>query len=105
MAAHLCDNMHAMLCMPVPVFPPTIAPCSSPCGAQVVAFCREKGVGLVIIGPEVPLVAGLADDLEAAGVPTWGPKAKAAQLEGSKAFMKVCWYRYQKFGHFVSIFA
>ena len=44
----------------------------------------------MIIGPEVPLVAGLADDLEAAGVPTWGPKAKAAQLEGSKAFMKVC---------------
>ena len=56
---------------------------------QVVAFAREKGVGLVLIGPEVPLVAGLADDLEAAGIPTWGPKAKAAQLEGSKAFMKV----------------
>ncbi|GAX82064.1 hypothetical protein CEUSTIGMA_g9492.t1 [Chlamydomonas eustigma] len=55
---------------------------------EVVAFCKEKGVGLVVIGPEVPLVAGLADDLEAAGVPTWGPKAKAAQLEGSKAFMK-----------------
>ncbi len=59
-----------------------------PC-AQVVTFCKEKGVGLVVIGPEVPLVAGLADDLEAAGVPTWGPTAKAAQLEGSKAFMKV----------------
>jgi hypothetical protein len=57
--------------------------------SQVVAFCKEKGVGLVVIGPEVPLVAGLADDLEAAGVPTWGPTAKAAQLEGSKAFMKV----------------
>ena len=83
-----------MLCMPVTAFgiefPRTITSCNSSCGAQVVAFCREKGVGLVIIGPEVPLVAGLADDLEAAGVPTWGPKAKAAQLEGSKAFMKVC---------------
>ena len=43
----------------------------------------------MLVGPEVPLVAGLADELEAAGVPTWGPKAGAAQLEGSKAFMKV----------------
>ncbi|GFR51157.1 hypothetical protein Agub_g13513, partial [Astrephomene gubernaculifera] len=56
--------------------------------ADVVQFCREKRVGLVLVGPEVPLVAGLADDLGAAGVPTWGPGAKAAQLEGSKAFMK-----------------
>ena len=55
----------------------------------MVAFAKEKGVGLVLIGPEIPLVAGLADDLEAAGIPTWGPRAKAAQLEGSKAFMKV----------------
>lgn len=52
-------------------------------------FCKEKDIGLVLVGPEVPLVAGLADELEAAGVPTWGPKAGAAQLEGSKAFMKV----------------
>ncbi|KAL6754955.1 phosphoribosylglycinamide synthetase [Haematococcus lacustris] len=56
--------------------------------AQVVQFCQEKGVGLVVVGPEVPLVAGLADDLTAAGIPTWGPSAKAAQLEGSKVFMK-----------------
>ena len=56
---------------------------------QVVQFCKEKDVGLVVVGPEVPLVAGLADDLQAAGVPTWGPSQKAAQLEGSKAFMKV----------------
>ncbi len=45
----------------------------------------------MVVGPEIPLVAGLADDLEAAGIPTWGPSAKAAQLEGSKAFMKVRW--------------
>lgn len=55
----------------------------------MVSFCKEKNIGLVVIGPEVPLVNGLADVLEEAGVPTWGPKAKAAQLEGSKAFMKV----------------
>ena len=53
-------------------------------------FCQDKGVGLVVVGPEAPLVAGLADDLMEAGVPTWGPSAKAAQLEGSKVFMKVC---------------
>lgn len=60
--------------------------CSS---LQVVQFCKEKKVGLVVVGPEAPLVAGLADDLRAAGIPTWGPSAKAAQLEGSKVFMKV----------------
>lgn len=60
--------------------------CVRPC--QVVRFCKDKDIGLVVVGPEVPLVAGLADDLEAAGIPTWGPSAKAAQLEGSKAFMK-----------------
>lgn len=67
-------------------------PCSMPLKThcvQVVRFCQQKGVHLVIVGPEVPLVAGLADDLEAAGIPTWGPSAKAAQLEGSKSFMKV----------------
>lgn len=41
-----------------------------------------------MVGPEVPLVAGLADDLMAAGIATFGPSAKAAQLEGSKSFMK-----------------
>jgi phosphoribosylamine--glycine ligase len=56
---------------------------------QIIQFCKEKSVGLVVVGPEAPLVAGLADDLVAAGIPTWGPSAKAAQLEGSKAFMKV----------------
>lgn len=65
----------------------TFGPCTT--HAQVVQFCREKGVGLVVIGPEVPLVAGLADDLMAAGIATFGPSAKAAQLEGSKSFMKV----------------
>ena len=54
----------------------------------VVAFCLQKGVGLVVVGPEAPLVAGLADALTAAGVPVCGPSAAAARLEGSKAFMK-----------------
>ena len=54
----------------------------------VVAFAREKGIGLVVIGPEAPLVAGLGDALRAAGVPVFGPSATAARLEGSKGFTK-----------------
>ena len=54
----------------------------------VVAFCQEQSVGLVIVGPEAPLVAGLADDVRAAGIKCFGPSAAAAQLEGSKAFTK-----------------
>ena len=51
-------------------------------------FCRDNGVGLVVIGPEAPLVDGLADSLRAAGIPAFGPSKAAAQLEGSKAFTK-----------------
>ena len=54
----------------------------------VVAFTREHAIGLVVIGPEAPLVDGLADSLRAAGVPVFGPSAAAAQLEGSKRFTK-----------------
>jgi phosphoribosylamine--glycine ligase len=54
----------------------------------IAAFCREHAIGLVVIGPEAPLVAGLADDLRAAGVKTFGPSKAAAQLEGSKHFTK-----------------
>jgi len=56
--------------------------------SDVVQFCREHAVGLVVIGPEAPLVAGLADDLRAAGIAAFGPSAAAAQLEGSKGFTK-----------------
>ena len=54
----------------------------------VLAFCAGHDVGLVVIGPEAPLVDGLADSLRAAGVPVFGPSAAAAQLEGSKGFTK-----------------
>ena len=56
--------------------------------AAVVAYCRDNATDLVVVGPEVPLVAGLADDLRAAGIATFGPSAAAALLEGSKAFTK-----------------
>ncbi len=56
--------------------------------AAVIAFCEEQDIGLVVIGPEAPLVAGLADDLRAVGVKAFGPSAAAARLEGSKHFTK-----------------
>ena len=54
----------------------------------VVAFCREHDIGLVVVGPEGPLVAGLADAVRAAGIDVFGPSAEAARLEGSKAYTK-----------------
>ncbi|HEY7382623.1 MAG TPA: phosphoribosylamine--glycine ligase [Beijerinckiaceae bacterium] len=54
----------------------------------VIAFCRAEAIDLVVVGPEAPLVAGLVDDLGAAGVKAFGPCRAAAQLEGSKAFTK-----------------
>ena len=54
----------------------------------VADFARETGCGLVVIGPEAPLVAGVADAVRAAGIPCFGPGAAGAQLEGSKLFSK-----------------
>src|SRR5262245_2296946 len=54
----------------------------------VIRFCKDNTIGLVVIGPEAPLVAGLADDLEPAGIKVFGPSREAAQLEGSKGFTK-----------------
>jgi phosphoribosylamine---glycine ligase len=62
--------------------------------AAVVSFCQEKNIDLVVVGPEAPLVAGLADDLRRAGSKVFGPSAKAAQLEGSKGFTKDLCARY-----------
>ena len=56
--------------------------------AAVAAFCEAQRIGLVVIGPEAPLVDGLADSLRAAGVAVFGPSQAAAQLEGSKGFTK-----------------
>ncbi len=56
--------------------------------AAVIALCAEKGIGLVVIGPEAPLVDGLADSLRGEGIPVFGPNKAAAQLEGSKGFTK-----------------
>jgi len=54
----------------------------------LVAFARHNHIGLTIVGPEAPLVAGVVDRFQAAGLPCFGPTEKAAQIEGSKAFTK-----------------
>jgi phosphoribosylamine--glycine ligase len=60
-----------------------------PCDPQAVAaLAAARGIDLVVVGPEAPLVAGVADATRAAGIATFGPSAAAAQLEGSKGFTK-----------------
>jgi phosphoribosylamine--glycine ligase/phosphoribosylformylglycinamidine cyclo-ligase len=54
----------------------------------IVDFCVRNGVDLVVVGPEAPLVAGIADDLHLAGVACFGPSSEASQLEGSKSFAR-----------------
>ena len=54
----------------------------------VVDFCEAEGIDLVVVGPEAPLVDGLADSLRSAGINVLGPSKAAAVLEGSKAFVK-----------------
>ena len=53
-----------------------------------VQFAKDKAVDLVVVGPEVPLVLGMADAMQAAGIRVFGPNKKCAQFEGSKAFTK-----------------
>ena len=60
----------------------------------VAVFCRDKGIDLVVVGPEAPLVAGLSDRLRAAGIRVFGASAAAARLEGSKGFTKDLCARY-----------
>jgi phosphoribosylamine--glycine ligase len=57
-------------------------------GRAVAGLARDLGVGLVVIGPEAPLVGGVADAVRDVGIPCFGPTAEAARLEGSKAFAK-----------------
>lgn len=56
--------------------------------SAVISFCAGHNIGLVVVGPEAPLVDGLGDALREAGIPVFGPNQKAAQLEGSKGFTK-----------------
>lgn len=62
--------------------------------AAVIAFCLDKAIDFIVVGPEAPLVAGIADDLREAGFAVFGPSRAAAQLEGSKGFTKDICARY-----------
>ncbi len=55
---------------------------------EIIAFCKAKSIDFVVVGPEAPLVAGIADDLRNAGISVFGPSGAAARLEGSKGFTK-----------------
>ncbi len=56
--------------------------------AKIAAFCKERQIDLVVVGPEAPLAAGLVDALSAEGIRCFGPKQAAAQIEASKVFAK-----------------
>ena len=75
----------------------------------VAALCRREAVDLVVVGPEAPLVAGIVDDLTAAGIRAFGPSRAAARLEGSKGFTKeLCAARgipTARFAHFADLAA
>ncbi len=68
-----------------------LSPADSP---ACLAFAQEQGIDLTVVGPEAPLVAGLADTFAAAGLKVFGPSKGAAQLEGSKAFSKALMAKY-----------
>lgn len=61
----------------------------------LLAFAKENNIGLTIVGPEVPLIEGLVDEFEKAGLPVFGPSEKAAVIEGSKQFAKDLMKKYQ----------
>ncbi|MCW2244528.1 phosphoribosylamine--glycine ligase [Azospirillum fermentarium] len=87
-ASPLCD---ALYCAPGNAGIADVASCV-PLSAEdvdgIVAWVKANGIGFVVVGPEAPLVLGLADRLKAEGVKVFGPSARAAALEGSKGFMK-----------------
>ena len=66
----------------------TPAPINPEMPSEVATFAKENNIGLVVIGPEAPLVVGVADAVRTAGIPCFGPSAAAARMEGSKRFAK-----------------
>ena len=66
----------------------------------IAEFVRDESIDLVVIGPEAPLVAGVADAVRAEGVPVFGPSKAAAQLEGSKTFAKDVMQRERRIANF-----
>ncbi|HEX4847233.1 MAG TPA: phosphoribosylamine--glycine ligase [Novosphingobium sp.] len=86
--SRLCDKLFASPGNPGIAEHAALVSLSTADHEAVLAFCAAERIGLVVVGPEAPLVEGLADALRGAGVPVFGPSKAAAQLEGSKAFTK-----------------
>jgi phosphoribosylamine---glycine ligase len=87
----LCDTLYAAPGNPGIAQEAECVDLNSSDHGAVIAFCAGHNIDLVVIGPEAPLVDGLADSLREAGIAVFGPSARAAQLEGSKSFTKeVC---------------
>ena len=84
----LCETLYAAPGNPGIAQDATLVALDAGDHPAVVAFCEARRIGLVVIGPEAPLVDGLADSLRGAGVAVFGPSQAAAQLEGSKGFTK-----------------
>lgn len=72
-----------------------LVPFSESDHAELIQFAKESNVALTIIGPEVPLLAGLANQFEEAGLAVFGPRKRAAEIEGSKSFAKDLMEKYQ----------
>jgi len=87
-ASPLCERLFAAPGNPGIAACGTTIPLDPADHGAVIAACKERAIDLAVIGPEAPLVAGIVDDLEAAGVAAFGPSKAAARLEGSKAFTK-----------------
>jgi phosphoribosylamine--glycine ligase len=83
-----CDELHAAPGNPGIAAIGRCHPLRAEDGEGLLAFCSDHEVDLVVVGPEAPLVAGVADQLRHAGVAVFGPSAEAARIEGSKAFAK-----------------
>jgi phosphoribosylamine---glycine ligase len=84
----LCDTLYAAPGNPGIAEESTLIALDFSDHAAVITFCDENDVELVVVGPEAPLVDGLADSLRIAEIPVFGPDREAAQLEGSKGFTK-----------------
>jgi phosphoribosylamine--glycine ligase len=90
-ASPLCDKLYCAPGNAGIADQAAIVPIAAENSEELVEFARAESIDFVVVGPEGPLVAGLVDRLEAAGIKAFGPSAAAARLEGSKGFMKdVC---------------
>jgi phosphoribosylamine--glycine ligase len=93
-ASPLCDKLYCAPGNPGIAQEATCVPIGASDIAAILAFAQKEKIDFVIVGPEAPLVAGIVDKLEAAGIAAFGPSAAAAQLEGSKGFTKDLCARY-----------